>query len=78
MVTVAVRKRILELCYARHLTIYRLALLSGLPPSTVMDLVNGKTCSPGTITIKLLCDGLEMSITEFFDSPLFASLEPEP
>ena len=68
----AVTKRLLELCGERGLTINKLCTLSGVTQSTVRN-----TSNTGIATIKKLCDGLEISIRAFFDSPLFDDLEQE-
>lgn len=73
----AVTKRLLELCGKRGLTINKLCTLSGVTQSTVSDIVNRNTSNAGIATIKKLCDGLEISIRAFFDSPLFDDLEQE-
>ena len=73
----AVTKRLLELCGERGLTINKLCTLSGVTQSTVSDIVNRTTSNTGIATIKKLCDGLEISIRAFFDSPLFDDLEQE-
>ena len=73
----AVTKRLLELCGERGLTINKLCTLSGVTQSTVSDIVNRNTLNTGIATIKKLCDGLEISIRAFFDSPLFDDLEQE-
>ena len=73
----AVTKRLLELCGERGLTINKLCTLSGVTQSTVSDIVNRNTPNTGIATIKKLCDGLEISIRAFFDSPLFDDLEQE-
>lgn len=73
----AVTKRLLELCGERGLTINKLCTLSGVTQSTVSDIVNRNTSNTGIETIKKLCDGLEISIRAFFDSPLFDDLEQE-
>ena len=73
----AVTKRLLELCGERGLTIHKLCTLSGVTQSTVSDIVNRNTSNTGIATIKKLCDGLEISIRAFFDSPLFDDLEQE-
>lgn len=70
-------KRILELCNERNLTINALSNISGVTQSTVNDIVNGTTYNAGIATIKKLCDGLEISVREFFDSELFDDLEQE-
>ena len=73
----AVVKRIFELCDERNLTINRISNISGITQSTVSDIVNGTTANAGIATIKKLCDGFEISVRAFFDSPLFDDLEQE-
>ena len=72
-----VANRIIELCRERNMTINGLARLSALPPSTLKNIVNGVSQNPGIVTIKKLCDGLNMSLGEFFSCPLFDDLEQE-
>ena len=73
----AVIKRIEELCMERNLTINALSNISGVTQSTVNDIVKGTTYNAGIVTIKKLCDGLGISIRDFFDSDLFTNLEQE-
>lgn len=73
----AVAKRILELCEQRNLAVNALASISGISPSTVYSMLNEKSQNPGIVSIKKPCDGLEISIREFFDSDLFDGLEQE-
>ena len=73
----ATANRILALCKEREITINRLSIMSGVTQSTVNDIINGETKNPGISTIKKLCDGLEISIQEFFNSELFCDLEQE-
>lgn len=73
----AVAKRIKELCKERELTINALSNVSGVTQSTVNDIVSGKTYNAGIVTIKKLCDGLEISVRDFFNSDLFSKLEQE-
>lgn len=73
----AVAKRILELCEERHIAVNALANISGISPSTVYSMLNEKSQNPGVVSLKKLCDGLEISIREFFDSDLFDALEQE-
>lgn len=73
----AVAKRILQLCDQRNMAVNELAGIAGVPPSTVYSMLNEKSQNPGIVTIKKLCDGLEITLTEFFDAPLFANLEQE-
>ena len=72
-----VAQRILELCAQRNITVNKLSTLSGVTQSTVNYIVNGKAKNIGIVTIKKLCDGLEITITEFFDTQEFKSLEQE-
>lgn len=73
----ATAKRILELCAVRGITVNKLANISGVTQSTVSDIVNNKAKNIGIVTIKKLCDGFEITITEFFDTEYFKSLEQE-
>lgn len=61
----------------RNLSLNGLARLAAVPPSTLKNIIYGKSKNPGVVTLKLLCDGMGISITEFFDSPLFSELEIE-
>lgn len=73
----AVAKRILELCEERQIAVNALATLSGIPPSTIYSMLNEKSKNPGIVSLKKMCDGLEISIRDFFDSELFDNLEQE-
>lgn len=70
-------KRLIELMEQRNLFLNGLARLAAVPPSTLKNIIYGKSKNPGVVTLKLLCDGMGISITEFFDSPLFSELEIE-
>ena len=71
--TEAVTKRILDLCKERDITPNKLGTLAGLDPSTITSIFYGKSKNPGTVTIKTICDGLEISIFDFFDDEMFKS-----
>ena len=73
----AVRLRILELCDERHISLNKLCRVSGVTQSTVNNIVNNRNKSTTVSTIKKLCDGLEITIQEFFQSELFDGLEQE-
>ena len=73
----AVRERILELCRERDITVNKLAMISGITQSTLNNIVSGRNNSTTISTIKKICDGLEISITDFFQSGIFADLEQE-
>lgn len=73
----AVAARILELCNEKDIAINALANLSGVSPSTIYSMLNEKSQNPGVISIKKLCDGLNISLRSFFDSDIFDELEQE-
>ncbi|HEZ7987180.1 MAG TPA: helix-turn-helix transcriptional regulator [Ruminococcus sp.] len=73
----AVSERILELCRENKITVNKLSNISGITQSTVNDIVNHKAKNIGIVTIKKLCDGLNISITDFFDTNTFRTLEQE-
>lgn len=73
----AVRKRFDELCYKKGLNYCKLATLSGVPYTTVKSIFYNQSKNPGIATIKKLCDGLDITITEFFDTEYFKELEQE-
>ena len=73
----AVAKRIVQLCAERNIAINALVNTSGVSPSTVYSILNEKSRNPGIVSINKLCDGLEISLREFFDSDLFEGLEQE-
>ncbi len=73
----AVAIRIVELCNERNLAINALANLSGVSPSTIYSMLNERSQNPGVVSIKKLCDGLEITLREFFDSPIFDDIEQE-
>lgn len=73
----AVANRILELCSERNLTVNKISTLSGVTQSTVNDIVNHKAKNVGIITIKKLCDGFGITISDFFETEHFRNLEQE-
>lgn len=73
----AVRTRILELCRQRHITVNRLVTLSGVTQSTLNNIVSGRNNSATVATIKKLCDGLDITLRDFFNVPAFDDLEQE-
>ena len=72
-----VKNRILYLCEEKRVTINKLATESGVAPSTIKNILYGKSHNPGIVTLKMLCDGLGISLTEFFDTEEFRNLEQE-
>ena len=73
----AVRCRILELCEENKITVNKLATISGVTQSTLSNITGGRNNSTTISTIKKLCDGLEITVKDFFNSPVFDDLEQE-
>ncbi len=74
---IAVRNRILQLCGERDISIHKLATICALPPSSIKNILYGKSQNPKLLTIKMICDGLGITLGEFFSTPEFDGLEQE-
>ncbi len=74
---IAVRNRILSLCGERGITINKLSTMSALPPSSIKNIIYGKSENPKLLTIKMICDGFGITLGEFFSTPEFDALEQE-
>ena len=70
----AVKNRLLQLCGERNITINKLATLSALPPSSVKAILYGRSKNPKLLTIKMICDGLDITLAEFFNTKEFNEL----
>lgn len=75
--TLVIKNRILQLCDERNLTINKLAAMSALPPSSIKNILYGKSHNPKILTIKMICDGLEITLGQFFSTAEFDKLEQE-
>lgn len=73
----AVRVRILELCHEHGITLNKLATISGVTQSTLNNIICGRNNSTTVSTVKKICDGLNISIVDFFDTEAFHTLEQE-
>lgn len=73
----AVKERLLQLLEQNKLSIHRLSIESGVSPSTIKNILYGKSVNPGIVTIKMLCDGMHISLIEFFNTLVFQNLEDE-
>ncbi len=73
----AVKNRILQLLGDKKMSIHKLAMESAVPPSSIKNILYGKSQNPGIVTIKMLCDGFGISLIEFFDTEEFRNLEQE-
>ena len=67
----AVKNRILQLCGERNITVNKLATMSALPPSSVKAILYGRSKNPGTRTLLDICQALDITLFDFFNSPLF-------
>ena len=73
----AVIYRLNDLIKQKDITVNEAAVRSGVPPSTLKNILYGQSRNAGVVTIKKICDGLDITIQEFFEDPIFADLEPE-
>lgn len=73
----AVGKRIIELCVQRDMAINSLANSAGISPSTIYSMLNEKSQNPGVVTLQKICDGLEITLRDFFNSDIFDHIEQE-
>ena len=72
-----VKNRILQLLGEKKMSIHKLAMESAVPPSSIKNILYGKSQNPKLITIKMICDGLGITLGEFFSTPEFDNLEQE-
>ena len=69
--------RINQLCVEKDITVYALAMSCGIDKSTIYSILGEKSKSPEVATIKKICDGLEITLGQFFNTPEFDNLEQE-
>ena len=72
-----IANRILQLCEERKLTVYSLAMICGIDRTTLYSIIGTKSNSPEVATIKKICDGLEITLGEFFSTTEFDNQEQE-
>lgn len=70
-----VARRIQALCAKKNIAVNALANQSGVSPSAIYSMLNTKSKNPGVVSIQKICDGLGITVTEFFDDPVFDELE---
>ena len=73
----AVRLRRLELCRQNDITLNKLSIICGITQSTLNNIISGRNATTTVSTIQKICDGLEITILDFFSSPIFDDLEQE-
>ena len=74
----AISRRLSELLTEKQMTQYQLFMKSGVPKSTIGNVIN---CSYDSVKLRIIhemCQGLEIDIPEFFNSPLFAENNLDP
>ena len=77
MLKETIAHRILQLCKEKDISVYALAIMCGVDKSTIYSILGNKSKSPEVATIKKICDGLEITLGEFFSTPEFDNLEQE-
>ena len=73
----ATRLRIISLCKEKNITVNKLSTVCGITQSTLNNIVSGRNNSTTVSTVKKICDGLEITVQDFFDDDLFRDLEQE-
>ncbi|MBR3806206.1 MAG: helix-turn-helix transcriptional regulator [Clostridia bacterium] len=72
-----VKNRLLQLLGEKRMSIHKLAMESAVPPSSIKNILYGKSQNPGIVTIKMLCDGFGITLIDFFNTEDFLKLEQE-
>lgn len=73
----AVERRLQEVCAQKQFTMNALANMAGVTPSTVYSILDPGRKDVGIVALKKLCDGLDISLEEFFSDEIFYALEQE-
>lgn len=73
----AIKERIFQLCKEHNTNPNALATSAGISPSTIKGIIYNASKNPGVVTIKIICDGLDISLIDFFDCELFRNLDQE-
>lgn len=68
-------KRIHQLCNERKISLNKLSILCGMTQSTLGNITSGRSKNPTLTTIKKICDGINLSLVDFFDSELFNEID---
>ena len=73
----AVKNRLLQLLGEKKMSIHKLAMESAVAPSSIKNILYGKSQNPGIVTLKMLCDGFGITLADFFSTKEFVELEQE-
>ncbi len=71
----AVVEKLKNICKEKAITPHKMAMESGIPPSTVVNILKGKSGNPGVLTIAAICNGMGLTLADFFQDPLFRQVE---
>ena len=72
-----VKNRLLSLLGEKRMSIHKLAMESAVAPSTIKNILYGKSTNPGIVTLKMLCDGFGITLVDFFNTDDFLKLDQE-
>lgn len=75
--TSAISQKILKICEEKNISINKLASICCITQSTVQSLIDGKSRNPKLLTIYRICEGLNISLHDFFNDSLFEITERE-
>ena len=73
----AVAQRIIDLCTEYEIAVNFLANQAGISPSTIYSMLNEKSQNPGVVSLQKICDGLGITLRQFFDDDIFDDIEQE-
>lgn len=73
----AISKKLLKICKEKDLSVNKLAKLSGLTQSTVQSIVNCESSNPKLLTLVRICDGVNISMSEFFKDEIFLNIDDD-
>lgn len=74
---IACCERIHQLCDERNISLNKLSTICGMTQSTLSNITSGRSNNPTVSTIKKICDGLDITLVQFFDTDVFNSLDQE-
>lgn len=73
----AMEEKLIKIIREKDITVNRLASICCLTQSTVDSIINGKSKNPKILTVVRLCDGLGISLKDFFDDDIFIDIDRE-
>ena len=73
----AMSRKLLKICEERDISINKLATICLLTQSTVQNIIECNSVNPKLLTVVRICDGLGMTLEEFFSDELFKNIDRE-